>query len=117
MAAKRSVLPDLAIAKVKRSCDRKIPAHVRDQLVWEVETRGRAISIYERRPPWHPEDTNPVWTKREIAQFRYDPELLTWTLYWANRNGKWRKVPDAPPAGDVEPLLLVVEENRTGAFD
>lgn len=39
-------LPDLALAKVKRFCDHKIPAHVRDQLVWEVETRGRAITIY-----------------------------------------------------------------------
>jgi len=75
-------LPDLAIAKVKRFCDQKIPVHVRDQLVWEVDTRGRAIAIYERRPPWHPDDENKEWTKREIAQFRYDPELFTWTLYW-----------------------------------
>jgi hypothetical protein len=51
-------LPDLAVAKVKRFCDQKIPARVRDQLVWEVETRGRAITIYERRPPWHPDDEN-----------------------------------------------------------
>lgn len=116
MVTKRSVLPELAIAKVKRFCDQKIPAHVRNQLVWVVETRGRAIMIYEKRPPWRA-DYGPEWTKREIAQFRYDPEFKTWTLYWANRNGKWLKVPDAPPAGDVEPLLSIVQENRTGAFE
>ena len=41
-------LPNLAVTKIERFCDHKIPAHVRDQLVWEVETRGRAITIYER---------------------------------------------------------------------
>lgn len=110
-------LPDLAVAKVKRFCDHKVPAHVRDQLVWEVETRGRAMTIYERRPPWHPDDEDKSWTKREIAKFRYDSEQFTWTLYWADRNGKWLKVPDASPAGDVDPLLRIVDENRTGAFD
>lgn len=44
---KSSALPDLAIAKVKRFCDQKIPKHVRDQLDWIVETRGRSIMIYE----------------------------------------------------------------------
>lgn len=114
--AKRSALPELAVAKVKRFCDRKIPQHVRNELRWEVETRANAITIYEHRPPWRP-DYGPEWTKREIAQFRYDPETLTWSLFWANRNGRWLKYPDAPPAGDVDPLLRVVDENRTGAFD
>lgn len=59
----------------------------------------------------------PEWTKREIARFTYDPDMMTWTLYWANRNGKWLKVPDLPPAGDVESLLRIVQENRTGAFE
>jgi DUF3024 family protein len=110
------MLSELSIAKVKRFCDEKIPEHVRDQLVWKVETRGRSIMIYEHRPPWR-EDYGPEWTKREIAQFRYDLETMTWSLYWANRNGRWLKVPDAQPAGDVDPLLRIVDENRTGAFD
>lgn len=40
------------VAKAQRFCDRKIPTHARDQLLWEVATRGRSITIYERRPPW-----------------------------------------------------------------
>ncbi|MFA5890254.1 MAG: DUF3024 domain-containing protein [Actinomycetota bacterium] len=116
MATKRSALPDLAVAKVKRFCDQKIPEHVRDQLVWVVETRGRSIMIYENRPPWR-EDFGPEWSKREIARFLYDPDTMTWTLYWANRHGRWLKVPDAPPADDVEPLLRIVQEDRTGAFE
>jgi hypothetical protein len=112
----RSLLSELSVAKVKRFCDQKIPERVRDQLVWKVETRGRSITIFEHPPPWR-EDFGPEWSKRSIAQFRYDPEMMTWSLWWSDRNGKWLKVPDAPPAGDVDPLLRIVDENRTGAFD
>ena len=87
---------DLNVTKVRRFCERKIPAHVRDKLRWEVETRGKSITIYERRPPWPgaPDPGGP-WTKREIGQFRVDAERM-WTLYWANRNARWLRVPDAP---------------------
>ena len=80
---------DLNVAKVQRFCDRKIPAQVRGELVWEVETRGQSITIYERRPPWPgAPDPNGPWTKREIAQFRLDEASRMWTLYWADRNGR-----------------------------
>lgn len=38
-------------------------------------------------------------------------------LLWANRNGRWLKVPDAPATPHIDDLLRVVEENRSGAFD
>lgn len=106
---------DLNVAKVERFCDRKVPDHVRDQLRWEVETRGRSITIYERRVPWRGAPDEP-WTKREMAQFRCDAVGM-WTLYWANRNGRWLRVSDAPPTADIAELLRIVDENRTGAFD
>ncbi|MGH2728586.1 MAG: DUF3024 domain-containing protein [Actinomycetota bacterium] len=52
-----------------------------------------------------------------IAQFRYDPRSMTWSLWWSDRNGKWLRVLDAPSAGDVDPLLRIVAENHTGAFE
>ena len=48
---KRPAPIDLNVTKVQRLCERKIPAHVSDQLLWEVETRGKSITSYERRPP------------------------------------------------------------------
>ena len=109
---------DINLAKVRRFCDRKIPSHVRDQLLWEVTTRGRSITIYERRPPWPgaPDPDGP-WTKREIAQFRQDEAGRVWTLHWADRNGRWLRVPDVRPAAAIDDLIRVVEDNRTGAFD
>lgn len=108
---------DISVAKVERFCDRKIPAHARDQLLWEVTKRGRSITIYERRRPWPgAPDPNGPWTKREIAQFRSDAGGV-WTLYWADRHGQWLAVPDARPAADIDELIRIVEENRTGAFE
>ncbi len=109
--ANKSALPELAVAKVRGFCAARSRRTFATSFAGEVETRGRAIMIYEHRPPWRP-DYEPEWTKREIAQFRYDPETLTWSLYWADRNGRWLKGPDAPSAGDVEPLLRVGK--RTG---
>ena len=115
----RLALPESrSVASPVRFCERKIPARVRDQLVWEVATRGRSITIYERRPPWPgAADPGGPWTKREIAQFRLDETDQTWSLYWADRNGRWLLVPDAAPAPDINDLLRVVDENRSGAFD
>ncbi len=113
---KRSPLPDLAVAKVKRYCEKRIPPHLRNELRLEVETRGRSITIFEHRPPWRP-DFGPDWSKREIAQIRYDPETLTFTLYWADRNGRWLEYPEIGPTGDVDLLLREIEDNRSGAFD
>ena len=68
------------------------------------------------RPPWR-QDYGPERTKRGIAQFRYDAATMTSSLWWSDRNGKWLRVPDATPAGDVDRLLRIVDENRTGAFE
>lgn len=109
---------DLSVAKVRRYCEGKIPPGLRDQVRWEVATRGRSITIYERRPPWPgaPDPDGP-WTKREIAQFRRDAGSTRWTLYWANRNGRWLPVPDVASTPDIDDLVGVVDENRAGAFD
>lgn len=109
---------DISVAKVRRFCERKIPPHVRDQLLWEVATRGLSITIYERRRPWPgaPDPDGP-WTRREIAQFRQGEAGGMWTLHWADRNGRWLRMRDVRPAADIDDLIRVVEENRSGAFD
>lgn len=39
-----------------------------------------------------------------------------WWLYWADRNGRWRLVPDLPPAASPGPLLAELDRDRAGAF-
>jgi len=113
---KLSPLPELEVAKVRRYCEERIPAHLRNQLLLEVGTRGPSITIFELRPPWR-RGFGKEWTRREIAQMRYDPEASTFTLYWADRNGRWLEYPEIEPANSVEPLLREIDRNPSGAFD
>jgi hypothetical protein len=100
---------------VKRYCDKRIPPRLRNELRLEVETRGRSITIFEHLPPWRP-DFGPDWSRRQIAQMRYDPETLTFTLYWADRNGRWLAYPNIGPTGDVGPLLREIEETEAAPY-
>ncbi len=113
---KPSALPDLAIAAVKRYCEERVTPALRSELRLEVQTRGRSITIFERRPPWRP-DFGPDWSTRPFAQLRYDPQGLTFTLYWADRNGRWLAYPGIGATRSVDRLLREIEQNRLGAFD
>lgn len=108
-------LSELAVAKVRRFCESRIPPHVRDKIHLEVQTRGKAITIFERRPPWR-EDFGPEWSKLKIAQFRWDPNDRTWTIWWADRNGRWLRHPDADPTPDIGELVEFLDGGRSGAF-
>ncbi len=60
-------------------CDSRIPAHVKDQIKLDFEIRGNNVTMFENRKSYHNES---IWTKMKIAQFRYDTDKKTWSLYW-----------------------------------
>ena len=68
---------DLAVAKVRRFCDQRVPAEARDEVCLEVTTRAATITIVERRPLW--QGGPGAWTRMSIAQLRYDTAAGTWT--------------------------------------
>ena len=47
---------------------------------------------------------------------RYDATTRRWTIYWADRNGRWLRYPPARPARSVEKLLEIIENDSSGAF-
>ncbi len=52
-----------------------------------------------------------------IAQLRYEPTRRLWTLYWANRSGRWLPYnPGDDGAPYIGPLLDVIAEDADGAF-
>ncbi len=79
------------VARVHRYCQRRVPLHARNQVRLETVVRGSAITIIERRAPWR-EDVGPEWSRRKVAQLRYDHGA--WTLHWAARTGRWLRYPD-----------------------
>jgi len=74
MVTRNARVSDLAVAKVQRFCDQRVPAEARDEVCLEVTTRAAAITIVERRPLWEG-----TWcgTRMPIAQLRHDPAAGT----------------------------------------
>lgn len=75
-----------ALAHVAVFCDQRVPDHVRDQIRLDHSARGDAITIFECRPPWR-EDFGPEWTRRKIAQLRYERSSADWRCTGATATG------------------------------
>ncbi|KMY66395.1 hypothetical protein AAU61_17085 [Desulfocarbo indianensis] len=101
--------------KLGAYCEGKVPPHVRDKLRIAYRIRGNSVTVFEERPRWDKPDSE-EWTSLPIAQFRYDPGTNKWTLYCADRNGRWHKYDLANPVKNIETLIAKVEEDRTGIF-
>jgi hypothetical protein len=95
-------------------CQLRVPQEVRHEYRLEFRVRGNAITLYECRPSWHP--NLPQWSRSPSAQFRFDPQPLTWTLYWADRNGRWHVYDGIEPTPDLAKLLVEVHADPTGIF-
>ena len=108
-------LPELDLARIRRYCDGRVPARLRDQIRIEVEVRGWSVTIVECRPPWAPA-LGPDWTRLPIAQLRHLPSDGVWVLYWSDRNGRWHEYDDLDPSPHVEPVLAEIEADPTGIF-
>jgi hypothetical protein len=81
----------------------------------ECDVRGRNVTIYECRPPWHP-DYGPDWTRQPVAQLRYRPEDHHWQLYCADRNSHWHRYTRSQPSVRVADLLDEIDNDPTGIF-
>jgi hypothetical protein len=80
-----------------------------------VTTRGAAVTLWECRPPWRP-GMGEEWTRIKIAQLRYDPEHLTWNLFWADRNGKWLAYPGMPPTANFDRVIEEIDRDPHACF-
>jgi hypothetical protein len=100
-------------AKLGRFCRERVPAEVRDQIRLDFGIRGNMVTLFECRPRF---DAPEEWVESKIAQFRFDPKLRSWGLYWTDRNGKWHRHDGAPPAKEISPLLEEVDRDPTGIF-
>ena len=106
-------VPDLDLARVRRYCDTKIPAQVRDEARIEVDVDGTAVTILDCRAPWQPDVVE--WSRSPVAQLRYNPAAEVWTLYSADRNGRWRRYDELEP-GTVDNLLAELDADPYGTF-
>lgn len=103
----------LVDAKLGAYCARRIPPHARDQVGMGYKFRGNSVTLLERRPDFFDPDE---WVDTAIAQFRFDPESSMWTLFWADRNSRWREYYDIWPSKNLDDLIEEVDDDPSGAF-
>ena len=84
----KPAISELDLARVAKYCDAKVPVHARDELRIEYTVRGKSVTIFDCRPPWH-ESVGPEWSRLPVAQLRFDPERGEWTLFCSDRNSRW----------------------------
>ncbi|WP_186382859.1 DUF3024 domain-containing protein [Amycolatopsis rhizosphaerae] len=95
-------VPETHLRQIARWCEQHVPEHARHQVRFEHTVRGSAVTILEVRAPWR-EDFGPDWTRRPVAQLRYDGSH--WRLYWPDRNTRWHLIDDIPAQTSPGPLL------------
>jgi hypothetical protein len=100
-------------AKLRGYCENRVPAHLRDEIRVGFEVRGNSVTLFEERPYWR--DKN-KWSHTVVAQFRFDPTNCRWTLFCADRNSKWHRLPDPQPSKSIDALLKEVDSDSTGIF-
>lgn len=110
-------LPELTKKNVEKTlesyCDKRIPKHIRNKLRLEFSFKGNAVVLFEVRPVWNDPTQN---TEGPVAQFKYNQTKNIWTLYWRDRNLKWRIYDRISPSATFQNLLSEVDTDPTGIF-
>ncbi len=107
-----TVLPELDIEQLRRSCKERVPDKFADEVRLDVTVKGKRVSIHENRPPWTGVGE---WTSMPIAQIRYEGDGL-WTLYFGDRYGKWTEYCDLERRQPIEVIIAELEDDPTCVF-
>lgn len=108
-----AAIPETDLAAIRRFCEQNSPAEHAHHLRVEFGVRGKAVTIYECRPPW--DDDGSEWTRQPIGQLRYDPQDQRWRLFWADRNDRWHAYEMLGPAG-IKRVLTELDSDPTCIF-
>ena len=115
VAAPKTVIPELELARIRRYCQERVPSRLRDQIRIELDVSDRSVTILECRPPWTPE-IGADWTRFPIARLRHVQAHGVWVLYWRDRNLRWHRYDRIGPSAHVDPLLTEIEADPTSIF-
>jgi hypothetical protein len=111
-------IPETDLARIRRFVKERnaeIPPNVRDEVRVEMDVTPTAVTIVECRPPWEP-STAIEWTRQEVARLRYTKSRGEWSLYWPDRNSKFRRYDQLEPTAQVALLLSEIDDDPTCTF-
>jgi hypothetical protein len=111
------VLPEFERRLVERLLDRfydrRVLAHIQHQSRLGHVIRGNSVTLFELRPGF---DDPAKWVRFPIAQFRFNARSGLWSLYWRDRNRRWRLYEEVPATRNFETLLAEVDRDPTSIF-
>ena len=96
------------VDRVRDWCLARVPEDVRDRLRVDCEVADQHLTIVERHPPL-PGIGGSTWTREPVARLRCARFL--WTLYWCNRDQRFRRYSELEPTTDVGVLLEEIERD------
>ncbi len=109
------MVPELDANRVRGWAARRIPVEHRDEIRIEVDETPRGLTIFECRPPWN-DLIGSDWTRMPIARLSFVKKRNEWTLYWADRNGRFQRYWDHEPSQQVGELLTEIDVDPTCIF-
>lgn len=98
---------------LSRFYDRRVLAHVQHQTRLGHSIRGRSVTLFQTRPAF---DESVASLPSPIARFRFDSRDGLWSLYWRDRNQRWRPYDGIAPTKNFETLLGEVDRDPTHIF-
>ena len=110
-----SALPELDVARVRRWCAQRVPAHLHNEIRVECDVGSRHLTIVECRPPWR-KDLGEEWTRFPIARLRYTKATKLWSLYWRDRHLRFHVYDRLAPSARIEDLLQEIDRDQTAIF-
>lgn len=91
---------------------RRPPAHIRDQVDFELAIRGQSVELVEVRPFW--KDPTQI-TRHGFAKATYVRTDDRWKVYWMRATLKWHAY-DPPVVATVAEFFRLVDEDRLCCF-
>lgn len=110
-------LPEITKKQVEKAlgafCENRVPPHARKQVRLTFSIHDETVALTEERVGYN----DPTqWTQMPIAQFRFNLENKTWSLYCCDRYSKWHLYERVKPSRIFNHLLKEVEHDPTRIF-
>ena len=118
MAYHERVIPEPDLIRVRKWIDERntgLPPRAQGLVRYEIDVTERAVTILECRPPWR-DDVESEWTRFPICRFCYTKVRNEWSLYWRDRNLRFRQYDLVHPTPVIDDLIGEVERDPTGIF-
>ena len=100
-------------SKLARFCERKAPPEVRELMRLVYKIQGDAVVLHEERPAIGSPGT---WVETKVARMRFDPKGRRWSLYSADRGGRWHLYKNLGATPSIDALIAEIDRDRTGIF-